>query len=154
MGLFETMLKKIGFHKEIKIVDKCTYCNKKSDELYPITVTEKRMEVTYPVCSKECEDKARAYFEFVQSKVLIYRIGSTLALFLVAFSSIVSPLLFVLGLILYGLVLLILPLGYSGSYRFNFGGIQKSILITRICGVVFILIAFVIAIISGVIFGQ
>jgi hypothetical protein len=119
---------------------KCAYCDKHTEELTPIVVVQKKKELAISVCSKECEQKARAFFRFAEGKGRrgIFIVGMILATLLIMFSGVSSKLM-AAGIALMGLIMAIFPFGTPQT--FELWGIRKTVLCVRIVGVVFIVIS-------------
>lgn len=127
-------------------MSKCVYCNKNVEIPHPLVV-EKDVDVV-TCCSDECVNKTREFSKFANRSKPLFLIGIILSVgivfcgvFIEMFTQSISMLsiLMACGLAFMGLTIIIFPLATPET--FSMFGIKKTVVFTRILGIVVIAIA-------------
>jgi len=146
-----------GLQKGSEKMNKCAYCNERSNNLFPVAVEvdkgqwhglgvgsglgslPPRQETVY--CdSEECKEKTVAFYRFFKRRKTMFLGGAILALcFMFASVVIRAAWPLPLGFVLIGLDCILFP--FAKPQMFAMYGIKKTILTTRIIGIFLIALA-------------
>jgi hypothetical protein len=120
-------------------VNKCIWCGKNGDGYKELTLKSENLgESKMLICSDECEEKTSSYYQKVSKKLKFFVSGILLSVF------IGIPLTFMpqigLSILCGGSAITIILFPFTTPQTNAFWGIKKSILLTRIIGLIMLAI--------------
>ena len=120
-------------------MQKCFYCSNKTDAMKTITVKKE----TLSCCDDECSARTLAFIGFTERAKVFFITGlvvSTVMIlsltFSVMFSALTGIILFCGGWALLGLTICIFP--FATPQTFQWLGIRKTVILTRLVGILII----------------
>ena len=115
-------------------MDKCNYCNKKSETLFPVIVEVNKKKKTFYCDTNECKEKTISFFRYAygKGKIPVFLAVISASMLLIMFGPVFNNWLFAVGWALMGLDIFIFPFGTPQTFAWL--GIKKTVVVIRIMG--------------------